>query len=126
MGLKTVVINEKKQIFLDGEKVENVTAYKLESSAGKPAKLTLEMLVIVGQVAFEGEKKGMQIQEAIKGALETNRCITLPEFIGKSKIKPTKGKGNCIVMEADGSWTSKYGWQPTAEELLRDDWENVD
>ena len=57
MELKTVVINEKKQIFLDGEKVENVTAYKLESSAGKPAKLTLEMLVIVGQVAFELEQK---------------------------------------------------------------------
>lgn len=57
MGLKTVAINEKEQIFLDGEKVENVTAYKLESPAGGPAKLTLEMLVIVGQVAFGSEQK---------------------------------------------------------------------
>ena len=68
----------------------------------------------------------MFIQEAVKRALEANRCITLPEFNGVSKIKPTDGKNNCIVMEADGSQPSKYGWQPTAEDLVRGDWENVD
>lgn len=48
--LKSVSINEKEQIFLDGEEITNVTAYRLESSAGEPAKLVIEMLVNVNQV----------------------------------------------------------------------------
>ena len=61
----------------------------------------------------------IQIHEAVKNAIENDRCITLPEFLGTSKIKPTNGPGHCIVMRADG-------WQPSAEELLRSDWEVVD
>jgi len=34
MRLKSVCINEKEQIFLDGIEVNNVTDYKLENSAG--------------------------------------------------------------------------------------------
>lgn len=48
--LKSVSINEKEQLFLDGEEITNVTAYRLESSAGEPAKLVVEMLVNVNQV----------------------------------------------------------------------------
>lgn len=53
--LKSVTINDKEQIFLDGKEIENVVAYKLENSAesGGPAKLMVEMLVTVGRVAFE-------------------------------------------------------------------------
>ncbi len=52
MRLKSVCINEKEQIFLDGIVVNNVTDYKLENSAGskEPAKLTVTMLVNVDQV----------------------------------------------------------------------------
>ena len=52
MRLKSVCINEKEQIFLDGIEVNNVTDYKLENSAGSngPAKLTVTMLVNVDQV----------------------------------------------------------------------------
>ena len=52
MRLKSVCINEKEQIFLDGIEVNNVTDYKLENSAGstEPAKLTVTMLVNVDQV----------------------------------------------------------------------------
>ena len=52
MRLKSVCINEKEQIFLDGIEVNNVTDYKLENSAGsnEPAKLTATMLVNVDQV----------------------------------------------------------------------------
>lgn len=52
MRLKSVCINEMGQIFLDGIEVNNVTDYKLESSAGsnEPAKLTVTMLVNVEQV----------------------------------------------------------------------------
>jgi hypothetical protein len=55
MELKTVSINEKEQIFLDGEEMRNVTAYKLENSAGskEPAKLTITICVNVGQVCSE-------------------------------------------------------------------------
>ena len=49
-NLKSVSINEKEQLFLDGEEITNVTAYGLESSAGEPAKLVVEMLVNVNQV----------------------------------------------------------------------------
>ena len=52
MRLKSVCINEKEQIFLDGIEVNNVTDYKLENSAGSNelAKLTVTMLVNVDQV----------------------------------------------------------------------------
>lgn len=52
MRLKSVCINEKEQIFLDGIEVNNVTDYKLENSTGsnEPAKLTVTMLVNVDQV----------------------------------------------------------------------------
>ena len=33
MELKTVSIDSKERIFLDGEEIQNVTAYKLENSA---------------------------------------------------------------------------------------------
>ena len=48
MRLKSVCINEKEQIFLDGIEVNNVTDYKLENSAGsnEPAKLTVTMLAL--------------------------------------------------------------------------------
>lgn len=55
-NLKSVSINENEQVFLDGEEVKNVTAYKLENSAGGTAELTISFLVKVGQVAFESKK----------------------------------------------------------------------
>ena len=50
--LKSVSINEKEQLFLDGEEITNVTAYKLENSAysSEPAKLTVTILVNVNQI----------------------------------------------------------------------------
>lgn len=68
----------------------------------------------------------MLLHEAVKKAMETGQFIMLPEFCGSAKIKPTNGAGNCIVMSADGNYPSKYGWQPSADELMRADWEIVD
>ena len=50
--LKTVSIDSKERIFLDGEEIQNVTAYKLEnfSDSQEPAKLTVTMYVNVGRV----------------------------------------------------------------------------
>nr|DAY65489.1 MAG TPA: hypothetical protein [Caudoviricetes sp.] len=52
MELKTISINEKEQIFLDGSEIKNVTAYKLEHStdSGEPAKLTVTVCVNVGRI----------------------------------------------------------------------------
>ena len=67
----------------------------------------------------------MQIMEAVREALENDLCITVPEFRGTAKIKPTNGPELCIVMLADSTIPSKYGWQPSARELVRDDWEVI-
>ena len=50
--LKSVSINEKEQLFLDGEEITNVTAYKLENSTDSegPAKLTVTMYVNMGKI----------------------------------------------------------------------------
>lgn len=64
----------------------------------------------------------MYIHEAIKEAMKSNSYITVPELKGKLKIQPTNEKGNCIIMNADGTHPSKYGWQPMANDLIRDDW----
>ena len=54
-----MIIDSSERIFLDGEELQNVTAYKLEHSADSegPAELTVKMLVTIGQVASEPKKK---------------------------------------------------------------------
>ena len=64
----------------------------------------------------------MNIFEAVTIAVREGKYITTPEFAETAKIKPTNEKGNCILMGADGSRPSKYGWQPTANDLMREDW----
>lgn len=64
----------------------------------------------------------MKIGEAVKLSMARNRCITLPEFEGILKIKPTDGPENCVVMRTDSSHPSKHGWQPSAKDLIREDW----
>lgn len=51
-NLKSVSINEKNQLFIDGEEITNVITYKLENSADSegPAKLTVTMYVNVGKI----------------------------------------------------------------------------
>lgn len=68
----------------------------------------------------------MNIAEAVKEAIKNDRCITTKLLEGAMKIKPTNTASNCIVMFADGSYPSKYGWQPTANDLMRTDWIVVD
>lgn len=68
----------------------------------------------------------MRIDEAVKQATQEKKHITLPEFEKSVKIRPTNEKGNCIVIGKEKSHPSKYGWQPTAEELMRKDWKVVD
>lgn len=64
----------------------------------------------------------MKISEAVEKALAEGCYITPKEHEDWIKIKPTNDTGNCILMHADGSNPSKYGWQPSANDLIRDDW----
>lgn len=68
----------------------------------------------------------MYIHEAVRKAIDSGKYITIQEFAGSAKIKPTNERGNCIVMMHDGSNPSKHGWQPTAKDLTRADWIVVD
>ncbi len=58
VDLKSVTIDSAERIFLDGEELQNVKAYKLEHSADseRPAELTVTMYVNVGQVCSESSK----------------------------------------------------------------------
>lgn len=70
-------------------------------------------------------KDVMNLCEAVRKAFETDAFITVPEFRNSAKIKPTNERGLCIVSNWDGSNPSKTGWQPSADDFLRDDWEVV-
>lgn len=77
----------------------------------------------------------MYIHEAVKKALEENKCITIPTDEGKIwfKIKPTNNANeNCILIQADGTPAQKnisalyHGWQPNANNLISENWIVVD
>ena len=75
MDLKSVSIDSAERIFLDGEELQNVKAYKLEHSAESegPAELTVTMYVNVGQVCSELSKWSLsadKIAEAVRKCLE--------------------------------------------------------
>ena len=67
----------------------------------------------------------MNIHEAVKLACTQDKCITLPWEAGSCKIKPTNDCGNCVVITKDGR-RSKHGWQPTADDLVNEEWLVVD
>ena len=66
----------------------------------------------------------MHIHEAVKEAIKTDRCITVKEFESRMKIRPTNTSRCCIGI-AEGC-ESKDRWQPSAKDLMRDDWIVVD
>lgn len=70
----------------------------------------------------------MFIQEAIKAAMlhkpyitrtAWNRLSTTPG--GGVKILPTDSPDGCIVV-SDVKENRRHGWQPTAADLIADDW----
>lgn len=63
----------------------------------------------------------MEIVKAVKEAVEQGRYISSHSF-PELKIKPTNSPSNCILMNADGSNPSRHGWQPSADDLMRNDW----
>ncbi len=67
----------------------------------------------------------MTIQEAVKKAVEIGGFITIPEFVGHIKIKPTDTDDCCIPCHWDGSHPTR-GWQPSVQAIIREDWSVIE
>ena len=78
----------------------------------------------------------MNIAEAVREAVETAKRITKESIegeLGKSyhqtRIRPTNSYANCIVYTYDINGKEIHhcrNWNPSAEDLLADDWVLVD
>ena len=67
----------------------------------------------------------MNLCEAVREAVKIDGCVTISRCKGSLKIRPTNEKERCILSHWDGSNPSKTGWQPSADDFIRDDWEVV-
>lgn len=72
----------------------------------------------------------MNIQEAVKNALEGNMTIYRESAKGECEdiyavIKPTNTYDTCllVVKTIEGDKKSCRSWNPTADDLIADDWE---
>ncbi|EHM46142.1 Thoeris anti-defense Tad2 family protein [Flavonifractor plautii] len=63
----------------------------------------------------------MEIQKAVRKAVETGGFITRPLWCGRLHIKPTN-EPECCVLHGKGRAPCPR-WQPKAEDLMADDWE---
>lgn len=74
----------------------------------------------------------MYIHEAMVSRSRDYPCLTRKawDYITEKpmaaavKILPTDGPDGCVVLSAS-SKIPRYGWQPTAEDLVADDWKTV-
>lgn len=74
----------------------------------------------------------MRISEAVKQAMESGKYIQRETIEGESghsfhqtKIKPTNSYGSCIVYTFDQKGKEIHhckNWNPSAEDLMADDW----
>lgn len=67
---------------------------------------------------------GMHISKAVRKACEFGGYISRRAWDNRHSIKilPTNTPDCCIIMQKDGKSPCR-GWQPTAEDLMADDWE---
>ena len=63
----------------------------------------------------------MRIQEAIKIAIKEGKYITMELHKGKIKIKPEMYIPMPVISENSEQPPGK-GWQPTAEQILSEEW----
>ncbi len=107
MDLKSVSIDSAEQIFLDGEELQNVKAYKLEHSAESegPAELTVTMYVNVGQVCSESPKWSLsadKIAEAVRKCLK-EELQAADQSMSQDDIKAYRSIANQKKLSRDGS-----------------------
>ena len=64
----------------------------------------------------------MNIQKAVKKAMQIDGFITREPLRGCVQIKPGKYLPDCCVCYAKGQ-APRPRWQPMAEDLMADDWQ---
>ena len=70
----------------------------------------------------------MNIQEAVKKALESDKCIYRKSEKVKGIdifIKPTRSKWECCLLILPNKKESSFRWNPTTEDLIATDWELI-
>lgn len=68
----------------------------------------------------------MNIQNAVKHALETNGCIKRKNLhYSQTIIRPTNSYDCCIIFVAGKENQQSRYWNPTADDLTADDWDVV-
>lgn len=70
----------------------------------------------------------MSIQEAVKIAIEQRKYIRRKTcFYGRTLIQPTNTYDCCMIfVQGDRRETQSRFWNPTADDLMADDWEVVE
>lgn len=95
MELKSVSIDSAERIFLDGEELQNVTAYKLEHSADSegPAELTVTMYVNVGQVCSESSKWNLSADKIVEAVCKRlkEELQAADQSISQDDVKTYRG-----------------------------------
>lgn len=63
----------------------------------------------------------MNIHDAVWKADDIDGYITIPQYVGIFKVKPTNTKDGCILCRWNGA-TARIDWQPKASDLMNDEW----
>ena len=103
MELKSVSIDSSERIFLDGEELQNVTAYKLEHSADSeaPAELTVTMYVNVGQVCSESSKWNLSADKIVEAVCKRlkEELQAADQSMSQDDVKTYRG-----IADQKGAW----------------------
>lgn len=70
----------------------------------------------------------MNIQEAVRTALETDKCIyrqSEKERGINTVIKPTRSSWDCCIITSPKVGKSEARWNPTSDDLIASDWELI-
>lgn len=67
----------------------------------------------------------MNIAEAVKKALKTKSCIKRESGTTQTRIKPTDSYDCCIIYVSGKKNQQCRYWNPTADDLIADDWQCV-
>ena len=64
----------------------------------------------------------MNIQEAVKESIKTNKLIRRKNSVTSTVFMPTNTYDLIVVWSNDKKRLPVRGWQPSADDLMADDW----
>lgn len=68
----------------------------------------------------------MKIDEAVKRAIEENASIIRKSTMkSNTRIKPTNTYDCCIIFTVGSNHQQSRYWNPTADDLIADDWQMI-